>query len=218
MPVYTYLAGLGLAWNLALKLGACFSILSLMSSQEFPNQQHQTFDLQPHLVGDLIEVRPLRPEDWEGLFAVASDPLIWQQHPAPDRYTEEVFKDFFRGGLECGGAFIVIDRKTQEIIGSSRYVGFEPGKNEIEIGWTFLARAYWGGKYNAELKRLMLDHAFKFVDSVVLMVGLTNVRSQKAVERIGGVLTERREKANLHGKIVEHLVYQIKKPAITGSV
>jgi len=188
-----------------------------MSGEEFPNQQPGAFDLQPHLVGDLLEVRPLRPEDWESLFAVASDPLIWEQHPAPDRYTKEVFKDFFRGGLESGGAFIVIDRKTQRIIGSSRFVGFEPGKNEIEIGWTFLARAYWGGKYNAELKRLMLDHAFKFVDSVVLMVGLTNVRSQKAVEKIGGVLTERREKANLHGKIVEHLVYQIKRPTSTTS-
>ena len=199
--------------NLTLNSEPSFSILSLMSSQEFPNQQREAFDLQPHLDGELLEVRPLRPEDWESLFAVASDPLIWEQRPAPDRYTEEVFKDFFQGALECGGAFIVIDRKTQKIIGSSRYAGFEPGKNEIEIGWTFLARAYWGGKYNAELKRLMLDHAFRFVDSVVLMVGLTNVRSQKAVERIGGVLTERREKANLHGKTVEHVVYQIKKPA-----
>src|SRR2546421_3304797 len=100
-----------------------------MSDQEFSNQdpnRRENFDLQPHLVGDLLEVRPLRPEDWESLFAVASDPLIWEQHPAPDRYTEEVFKDFFRGALESGGAFIVLDRKTQEIIGSSRYVGFEP--------------------------------------------------------------------------------------------
>src|SRR5438128_12266061 len=93
----------------------------LMSGEEFPNQQPGAFDLQPHLVGDLLEVRPLLPEDWESLFAVASDPLIWEQHPAPDRYTKEVFKDFFRGGLESGGAFIVIDRKTQRIIGSSRF-------------------------------------------------------------------------------------------------
>src|SRR5712692_9472178 len=179
----------------SLEFGGILLHSVLVSSQELLNQQHETFDLQPHLVGDLLEVRPLRPEDWESLFAVASDPLIWEQHPARDRYTEEVFKDFFRGALESGGAFIVIDRKTQEIIGSSRFCGFEPRKNDIEIGCTFLARAYCGGKYKAELKRLMLDHAFKFVDSVVFMVGLTNIRSQKAVERIGGVLTERREKA-----------------------
>src|SRR6266436_2578088 len=172
--------------------------------------QHATFELQPHLVGELIEVRPLRSGDWESLFAVASDPLIWEQHPAHDRYKEEVFKEFFREALESGGAFVVIDRKTQEIIGSSRYFGFEPRKREIEIGWTSLARSHWGGKYNAELKRLMLDHAFKFVESVVFLIGPTNVRSQKAVEKIGGVMTERRAKTNLHGETVEHLVYQIR--------
>jgi len=125
---------------------------------------------------------------------VASDPLIWEQHPAQDRYEEEVFKEFFREALESGGALVVIDRKTQKIIGSSRYFGFEATKREIEIGWTFLARSHWGGKYNGELKRLMLDHAFRLVESVVFLIGPTNVRSQKAVEKIGGVLAERQEK------------------------
>lgn len=169
-------------------------------------------ELQTHLVGDLVELRPLRPDDWEGLFAVASDPLIWEQHPAHDRYQEEVFKEFFQGALESGGAFVAIDRTTQKIIGSSRYYGYEPEKREIEIGWTFLARSHWGGKYNGEMKRLMLHHAFQFVDSVVFLVGPTNFRSQKAVERIGAVRTGRRE-TDLHGKLVEHLVYEIKKPA-----
>jgi RimJ/RimL family protein N-acetyltransferase len=191
-----------------------------MSQQEFLNRElnrRETFELQPHLVGDLLEVRPLRPEDWESLFAVASDPLIWEQHPAHDRYQEEVFKEFFREALESGGAFVVIDRKTQKIIGSSRYFGFEPQRREIEIGWTFLARSHWGGKYNGELKHLMLDHAFKFVESVVFLIGPMNVRSQKAIEKIGGVMTEQRKKTNLHGKTVEHVVYQIKKPTITAS-
>src|SRR5438105_4790103 len=123
------------------------------SSLHEPNQR-EAFEMQPHLVGELLEVRPLRPEDWESLFSVASDPLIWQQHPAHNRYQEEVFKEFFREALESGGAFGVIDRSTQKIIGSSRYFGFEPNKSEIEIGWTFLARSHWGGKYNGELKRL----------------------------------------------------------------
>ena len=145
------------------------------------------------------------------MFAVASDPLIWEQHPAHDRYTEEVFREFFQGALESGGAFVAIDRTTREIIGSSRYFGYDAKKREIEIGWTFLARSHWGGKYNAEMKRLMLDHAFQFVDGVVFLVGPTNLRSQRAVEKIGGVMTGRRE-AMLHGKLVEHVVYQIKKP------
>ena len=182
------------------------------SSYQEPNR-FESFELQPRLAGDLLEVRPLRPDDWESLFAVASDPLIWEQHPARDRYKEEVFKEFFREALESGGAFVVIDRKTQKIIGSSRYFGFDPGKREIEIGWTFLARSHWGGKYNGELKRLMLDHAFKFVESVVFLIGPTNVRSQRAVEKIGGVLTERRGKT-IQGKTVEQVVYQIKKDGV----
>jgi len=187
-----------------------------MSGQESLNQEPNstTFELQPHLFGDLLELRPLRPEDWKSLFAVASDPLIWEQHPAHDRYQEEVFKEFFQEALESGGAFVVIDRKTQTIIGSSRYFGFDPGKREIEIGWTFLARSYWGGKYNAELKRLMLDHAFQFVESVVFLIGPTNVRSQKAVEKIGGMMIGRRDKT-IRGETVAQVVYQIAKPTVT---
>jgi RimJ/RimL family protein N-acetyltransferase len=148
-------------------------------------QASDEFDLQPHLKGELIELRPLTPEDWDDLFAVASDPLIWAQHPESDRYKEGVFKVFFREALECGGAFLVIDAKTQQIIGSTRFFGYDPEKSEIEIGWTFLARRYWGGRYNAEMKRLLLDHAFKFVETVVFLVGEKNFRSQKAMEKIG---------------------------------
>jgi len=171
-----------------------------------------SFDLQPHLKGELIELRPLTPEDWDDLFAVASDPLIWEQHPESDRYKEGVFKVFFREALECGGAFVVIDAKTQQIIGSTRFFGYDPEKSEIEIGWTFLARRYWGGRYNAEMKRLLLDHAFKFVESVVFLVGEKNFRSQKAMEKIGasriGLVTR------AYGNHPPHLSvkYVIKKP------
>jgi N-acetyltransferase len=146
-----------------------------------------SFDLQPHLKGELIELRPLAPEHWDDLFAVASDPLIWEQHPESDRYKEDVFKVFFREALECGGAFVVIDSKSQRIIGSTRFYGYDPEKSEIEIGWTFLARKYWGGRYNAEMKELLLNHAFKFVESVVFLVGEKNFRSQKAIEKIGAI-------------------------------
>src|SRR5216117_2419215 len=146
-----------------------------------------SFDLQPHLKGELVELRPLAPDDWGGLFAVASDPLIWEQHPESDRYKEVVFKVFFREALESGGAFVVIDKNTQQIIGSTRFYGYDPEKSEIEIGWTFLARKYWGGLYNREMKRLMLTHAFKFVEKVVFFIGENNIRSQKATEKIGAV-------------------------------
>ena len=145
------------------------------------------FDLQPNLKGELIELRPLKPDDWHDLFAVASDPLIWEQHPESDRYKEDVFKRFFGEAMESGGAFVIIDKKSQQIIGSTRFYGYDPEKSEIEIGWTFLARKYWGGRYNRELKQLMLAHAFKFVGSVVFYIGEDNIRSQKATEKIGGI-------------------------------
>jgi len=145
------------------------------------------FDLQPNLKGQLLELRPLRPEDFDALFAVASDPLIWEQHPAYDRYKEDVFRGFFQEALDSGGAFVVIDPANGKIIGSSRYYGYDAKKSEVEIGWTFLARSYWGGAHNREMKQLMLRHAFQFVDRVVFLVGIENWRSRRAVEKIGGV-------------------------------
>jgi len=136
-----------------------------------------SFDLQPTLKGELLVLQPLRPEDFDTLFAVASDPLIWEQHPAKDRYKEEVFRAFFREALQSGGALLAIDAKDGRVIGSSRFHGYDKDKSEIEIGWTFLARSHWGGVYNGEMKRLMLDHAFGFVNSVVFLVGPQNYRS-----------------------------------------
>jgi RimJ/RimL family protein N-acetyltransferase len=145
------------------------------------------FELQPTLRGELLELRPLRAEDFDDLYACASDPGIWELHPEPDRYKEDVFRGFFQGAMDSGGAFAVLDRATGRIIGSSRYFGYDEARSEIEIGWTFLARTYWGGVYNRELKELMLRHAFRFVDSVVFLVGPKNWRSQRAMEKIGGV-------------------------------
>ena len=145
------------------------------------------FDLQPVLEGELLILRPLQASDFDDLFAVAADPLIWEQHPAPDRYKEQQFRTFFRESLESTGALIAIDRRDGRIIGSSRFHGYDRERSEIEIGWTFLARSHWGGRYNGEMKRLMLLHAFRFVDRVVFLVGPQNLRSQRAVEKIGAV-------------------------------
>ena len=142
---------------------------------------------QPVLKGQLIELRPLRSEDFDELFAVASDPLIWEQHPHNTRYQEEVFRKFFSDALASGGALIVIDSKTGRVIGSSRYAGYDKDRSQVEIGWTFLARSHWGGVYNSEMKRLMLDHAFQFVHNVIFVIGTQNLRSQRAVEKLGAV-------------------------------
>jgi RimJ/RimL family protein N-acetyltransferase len=167
-----------------------------------------TVDLQPFLKGQLLELRPLRPEDFDRLYAAASDPLIWEQHPTQDRYKEEMFRTFFREALESGGALIAIDSKDGRIIGSSRFHGYDPQKSEIEIGWTFLARSHWGGAYNREMKQLMLRHAFQFVASVIFVIGPRNMRSRKAVEKIGGILVGSR--TDERGR--ENVVYKITGP------
>jgi RimJ/RimL family protein N-acetyltransferase len=171
-----------------------------------------SFDLQPHLKGELLELRPLARRDWDDLFAIASDPLIWEQHPESDRYKEEVFKVFFTEALESGGAFAVIDHTTQQIIGSTRFYGYDPEKSEIEIGWTFLAREYWGGQYNREMKSLMLNHAFKFVENVMFLVGEKNIRSQKAIEKIGAIRHGIVTRAYGNHPPALNVKYVIKKP------
>jgi RimJ/RimL family protein N-acetyltransferase len=171
-----------------------------------------SFELHPHLKGQLIELRPLKPEDWNGLFATASDPLIWEQHPESDRYKRDVFTVFFKEALESRGAFVVIDRMSKQIIGSTRFYGYDPQKSEIEIGWTFLARKYWGGRYNREMKDLLLAHAFKFVESVVFFVGEENFRSQKAMEKIGAIRHGIVTRAYGNRPPARNVKYVIRKP------
>jgi RimJ/RimL family protein N-acetyltransferase len=169
------------------------------------------FDLQPRLRSELVELRPLKPDDWEELFAVASDSLIWEQHPEPDRYKEDVFRIYFKEALESGGAFVVIDRESQQLIGSTRFHGYDPAKSEIEIGWTFLARKYWGGRFNREMKDLLLEHAFKFVENVVFLVGEHNVRSQRAMEKIGAMKVGMVTRVYKNHPATPNLKYMIRK-------
>lgn len=151
------------------------------------------FDLQPTLRGKLIELRPLALGDFDELYEAASDPLIWEQHPENDRYKKDVFQRFFDGALESGGALAIIERKSGRIIGSSRYCNLDPSNAEVEIGWTFLERKFWGGVYNRELKSLMLEHAFRFVKRVLFVVGEKNIRSQRALRKIGATFLENLE-------------------------
>ena len=175
-----------------------------------------TFDLQPVLRGELLELRPLKPDDFDVLFAVASDPLIWEQHPEPDRCTEPVFRRYFQGAMESGGAFLVTDVRDGRVIGSTRYHDYDAERREVEIGWTFLARAYWGGRYNTEMKRLLLDHAFRFVDRVVLYAGAHNLRSQRAIAKIGGVRAGTRVDDAAAGK--QSYRFIVSRPATLGEI
>lgn len=169
------------------------------------------FELQPHLADDVLQIRPTRREDFEALFAVAADPLIWAVHPAPDRYQEPAFRALFEDGMASGGMLMVSDAASGVIIGSSRYNGYDAELGRIEIGWTFLARSHWGGLHNRALKRLMLRYAFQFVESVDFVVGEHNIRSRKAMEKIGGLLTPHIIERHLGGEIKRNVIYEIGK-------
>jgi RimJ/RimL family protein N-acetyltransferase len=167
------------------------------------------FDLQPTLTGNLIEVRPLKADDFDALFEAAGDPMIWEQHPESDRYKRTIFQRYFDGAIESKGAFAVIERASGRIIGSSRYHNLNPAEREVEIGFTFLEREFWGGSYNRELKSLMLDHAFHFVDRIVFVVGENNLRSQKALEKIGARFLKKTERPDREGVMRPQVIFAI---------
>ena len=167
------------------------------------------FDLQPTLKGDLIELRPLAAQDFDAVFAAARDPLIWEQHPEPDRYERDVFQRYFDSAIASRGAFAIVERTSGRIIGCSRYCNLKLAEREVEIGWTFLERAFWGGTYNRELKSLMVEHALRFVDRVVFVVGERNVRSQKALEKIGAKPLKRVQSSGPDETEAVHLVFAI---------
>lgn len=165
------------------------------------------FDAQPRLVGELVEVRPLRAGDFDELYAAASDPVIWEQHP-DDRHRPDEFRGFFDAHLASGGALAVVDRRDGRIVGTSRYDRLLPGR-EVEIGWTFLVRSHWGGPTNAELKRLMVEHAFRSLERVTFRVDSKNLRSRRAVEKLGAVRVDS-VVPDARGR--ETVVYALRRP------
>jgi RimJ/RimL family protein N-acetyltransferase len=168
-------------------------------------------NLQPILENERVLVTPLCEEDFENLYAVASDPKIWEQHPNKDRWQREVFKKFFEGAMESKGAFKIIDKKTGEIAGSTRFYNFSSDDKSIVIGYTFYATKYWGTGLNPTVKRLMMDYIFQFADRILLNVGATNLRSQIAVTRLGATKIGE-ETVAYYGEAPKlNFVYEIKK-------
>lgn len=168
-------------------------------------------DLQPTLENDLVILRPLDLKDYTSLYQIASDPLIWVQHPCSDRYKEDVFKVFFADSLNSKGALIVVNKMTNQAIGSTRFKRINGVDNAIEIGWTFLSRIYWGGQYNKSIKYLMCTYAFKAIDDIVFYIDKQNIRSQKAVEKLGGIRIISPEFSQLISNNKSNLTYRISK-------
>jgi RimJ/RimL family protein N-acetyltransferase len=171
-------------------------------------------DIQPsYLVNDIVELVPLKQSDFEELYAVASDPLIWEQHPNPDRYKREVFLKFFEGAIQSNGAFIVRTKENGAAIGCTRFYDYIPEIAELKIGYTFYARSSWGKGINPIVKKLMLDYAFQFVDRIIFHVGANNIRSQKAMERLGAVNLGLEEVAYYGEATRTNIVYAIYRDA-----
>lgn len=167
-----------------------------------------SFDAQPTLIGHTVSLRPLAADDFEALYAAASDPLVWEQHPARNRHERDAFSAYFSDTLASGGALAVLDR-SGTIIGTSRFQVWTPGPDAaVEIGWTFLRRDHWGDGTNREVKHLMLDHAFTGVERVLFRVAETNTRSRQAVQKLGARLLPD-ESAPMNG--VPHVVYELRR-------
>lgn len=170
-----------------------------------------SFETQPTLQNELVKLVPIKETDFEILYKVASDPLIWEQHPNKNRWKRDVFEVFFKGAIESKGAFLIYDTKTNEVIGSSRFYDYDAGKSEISIGYTFYARSHWGGTYNPSVKQLMMQHAFQYVNSITFHIGANNIRSQKAIERLGAVKIAEQE-INYFGEDCNlNFIYRISK-------
>jgi RimJ/RimL family protein N-acetyltransferase len=168
--------------------------------------------LQPEaLTNELVSLVPLKQEHFESLYEVACDPLIWEQHPAKNRYKREVFAEYFNGALKSGGAFLVTDPLSGMAMGCTRFYDHDPHNRSVFIGYTFLGRAFWGSAYNPAMKQLLLNYAFEFVDTVHFHIGEHNIRSQKAIEKLGAKRTG--EEMKDFGRAEPHLnyIYSISK-------
>ncbi len=146
-----------------------------------------TFSIQPTLANDRVILCPLQEKDFEALYAVASDPKIWEQHPNKNRWQRDVFRTFFDGAMQSKGAFKIVDKTTGESIGSTRFYDYDAQENSILIGYTFYAVQCWGKGINHAVKAMMLDYIFQFVESVFFHIGAENIRSQIAISRLGAV-------------------------------
>lgn len=146
---------------------------------------NKSFSIPNIFENNLVRLRLLKDSDFEELYTIASDPLIWEQHPEKERYKREIFRKYFESAIESKAAYLIFDVANDELIGCSRFYNYDADDNSVAVGYTFLIRRCWGGTYNRACKKLMLEHAFEHVEKVYLHIGPNNLRSQKAALKIG---------------------------------
>jgi N-acetyltransferase len=169
-------------------------------------------DIQPiHLKNKVVQLIPLQESDFDRLYEVASDPLVWEQHPNPNRYQKEDFRKYFEGAMLSKGAFIVLDSKNNNVVGCSRFYDFNPDTNSVKIGYTFIGTNFWGKGFNKNMKSLMINHAFEKLDNVIFDIGANNIRSQKAIAKIGAIKIDEQEIVYYGEDSKLNYIYQISK-------
>jgi RimJ/RimL family protein N-acetyltransferase len=169
------------------------------------------FELQPTLEDAIVRLEPLQANDFEKLYAIACDPMIWEQHPNPDRYQKPIFETFFKGAVDSKAAFLIYDNQTHQLIGCTRYYEWDEKAKSIAIGYTFLAKSHWGTKYNQAAKTLLFNHAFQSVDKLIFHIGEHNIRSQKAITKLGAIKIGKIEMAYYGETPKYNFVYEINK-------
>ena len=169
------------------------------------------FSIQFPLENETLKLIPIKESDFEKLFAVASDPSVWEQHPNKNRFKREVFQTFFDGAIESRGAFLVVEKSSDEVAGSTRFYDFNPDENSLYIGYTFYGTKFWGKGINPQAKKMMLDYIFQFVDKVNFHVGASNFRSQKAMEKLGAIKTMELNVAYFGEEEKTNFQYEIRK-------
>lgn len=168
-------------------------------------------NVQSILENEKVILYPLQEKDFEVLYAVASDPKIWEQHPNKDRWKKEVFKTFFDGAMQSKGAFKIVEKATGNTIGSTRIYDYNEQENSIFIGYTFYAVQYWGKGINHAVKTIMLDYIFQSVSKVHFHIGANNIRSQVAIGRIGAEKVAEQEVTYFGEAPRLNFVYEISK-------
>ena len=177
----------------------------------FEKTSPMNFSIQPTLENENIKLITLQESDFERLFVVASDREVWAMHPNKERYKRQVFQNFFTGALQSKGAFLIIDKNSDEVLGSTRFYDFNEKDKSIFIGYTFYGIKSWGKNINSSVKKMMLDYIFDFVDKVVFHVGADNIRSVKAMNKLGAENLGEEEVAYFGEASKMNVVFQIKK-------
>jgi RimJ/RimL family protein N-acetyltransferase len=170
-----------------------------------------SIEIQPVLETETILLTPVQEKDFESLYTAASDPKIWEQHPNKDRWKKEIFKTFFEGAIQSKGAFLIIDKNNNSVIGSTRFYDYNEKEKSIHIGYTFYTTPSWGKGINSVVKTLMLNYIFGFVSKVYFQIGAENIRSQIAISRLGAVKISEQEVSYFGEKPTLNFLYEITK-------